>query len=89
MGLPLSLPIIFAFISLADLVRLMPISIGGLGVREWALVALFASVGVSQEKAVTFSLLAFAPIYLNAIAGGIIYISRARVVRKEVAAVEG
>jgi uncharacterized protein (TIRG00374 family) len=83
MGLPLTLPIVFAFISLADLIRLMPISIGGLGVREWALVALFASVDISQEKALTFSLLVFAPIYLNAITGGIIYISRARLVRKE------
>lgn len=83
MGLRLGLPIVFAFISLVDLIRMLPISIGGLGVREWAVIVLFASVGVSREQALTFSILAFAPIYLNAIAGGLIYISMARVKRAE------
>lgn len=82
MGLPIGLPILFAFISVVDLVRLMPISIGGLGVREWAVVVLFASVGVTREQALTFSILAFAPVYLNAIVGGILYISTARVARE-------
>jgi uncharacterized membrane protein YbhN (UPF0104 family) len=83
LDLPLGLPIVFAFISLVDLIRLLPISIGGLGVREWMLIGLLGSVGVSREQALTFSILAFAPIYLNAIAGGIIYVSRARLTRKE------
>jgi uncharacterized membrane protein YbhN (UPF0104 family) len=79
MGLPLDLLTVFAFISLIDLVRLMPISVGGLGVREWAVVALFTTVGITREQALTFSILAFAPIYLNAIVGGIVYILRARI----------
>jgi uncharacterized protein (TIRG00374 family) len=83
MGLPLGLPIVFAFISLVDLIRMLPISIGGLGVREWVVIVLFASAGISREQALTFSILAFAPIYLNAIAGGLIYISRARVKRAD------
>jgi uncharacterized protein (TIRG00374 family) len=81
MGLPIGVSLVFAFISLADLVRLMPISVGGVGVREWALVALFATVGIGQERALTFSLLAFAPLYVNAIVGGILYLSRARITR--------
>ncbi|HEX8089469.1 MAG TPA: lysylphosphatidylglycerol synthase transmembrane domain-containing protein [Blastocatellia bacterium] len=83
MGLPLGLPIVFAFISLVDLIRMLPISIGGLGVREWVMIALFASVGISREQALTFSILAFASIYLNAVAGGLVYISMARVKRAE------
>jgi uncharacterized membrane protein YbhN (UPF0104 family) len=83
MGLPLGLPIVFAFISLVDLIRMLPISIGGLGVREWVVIVLFASAGISREQALTFSILAFAPIYLNAIAGGLIYISRARMKRED------
>jgi glycosyltransferase 2 family protein len=79
MGLALDLFTLFAFISLVDLVRLMPISVGGLGVREWAVVVLFASVGITRDQALAFSILAFAPIYLNAIAGGIVYVFRARV----------
>ncbi|MEK6325172.1 MAG: lysylphosphatidylglycerol synthase transmembrane domain-containing protein [Acidobacteriota bacterium] len=81
MGLPIGLLTLFAFISLVDLVRLMPISVGGLGVREWAVIVLFATVGITREQALTFSILAFAPIYLNAILGGILYISRARLRR--------
>lgn len=83
MGLPIGLLTLFAFISLVDLVRLMPISAGGLGVREWAVIALFGSIGIAREQSLTFSILAFAPIYLNAIVGGIVYISRSRVTRDE------
>ena len=79
MGLPIDLLTLFAFISLIDLVRLMPISVGGLGVREWTVVALFATLGITKEQSLTFSILAFAPIYLNAIVGGLLYISTARI----------
>ncbi|HTF37632.1 MAG TPA: lysylphosphatidylglycerol synthase transmembrane domain-containing protein [Blastocatellia bacterium] len=84
MGLPIALLTLFAFISLVDLVRLMPISVGGLGVREWAVIVLFATLGITREQALTFSILAFAPIYLNAIVGGLLYISKARVSRGDV-----
>jgi uncharacterized protein (TIRG00374 family) len=83
MRLPIDVLTVFAFISLVDLVRLMPISVGGLGVREWALIALFATIGITREQALTFSLLAFAPLYLNAIVGGVLYVSRARIRREE------
>ena len=79
MGLPIDLLTLFAFISLVDLVRLMPISVGGLGVREWTVIALFATLGITKEQSLTFSVLAFAPIYLNAIVGGLLYISTARI----------
>ncbi|HXG66153.1 MAG TPA: lysylphosphatidylglycerol synthase transmembrane domain-containing protein [Blastocatellia bacterium] len=83
MGLPLNLLVVFAFISLVDLIRMLPISVGGLGVREWAMVALFANVGIGREQALMFSFLVFAPVLLNAVAGGIIYISRAGVIRAD------
>lgn len=83
MGLPIGVLTVFAFISLVDLVRLMPISVGGLGVREWSVVVLFASIGITREQALTFSILAFAPIYLNAIAGGVVYVARARLRREK------
>jgi len=83
MGLPMGLLTLFAFISLVDLVRLMPISVGGLGVREWAVIVLFATVGINREQALTFSILAFTPIYLNAIVGGFLYVSKAKVMRSE------
>jgi uncharacterized membrane protein YbhN (UPF0104 family) len=83
LDLPLGLPTVFAFISLVDLLRLMPLSVGGLGVREWLIILLFAGVGISRERALTFSILAFAPVYLTAITGGVIYISTARIRRRD------
>lgn len=83
MDLPLSLPVVFAFISLVDLIRMLPISVGGLGVREWTMIVLFANVGIAREQALLYSLLAFAPLLLTAIAGGIVYISQASVLRVE------
>jgi uncharacterized protein (TIRG00374 family) len=81
MGLDLGLPVVFAFISIVDLIRMLPISIGGLGVRELTLIALFANVGLERERAVAFSILAFSPLVLIAIAGGIVYIMRAGLFR--------
>jgi len=81
MNLPLSLPTVFAFISIVDLIRLLPISIGGVGVREWALVVLFANVGLAREQALMYSLFAFAPLFLLSVAGGLFYVSRASIVR--------
>jgi uncharacterized protein (TIRG00374 family) len=83
LDLPLGLPTVFAFISLVDLLRLMPLSVGGLGVREWLIILLFSGAGISRERALTFSILAFAPVYLTAITGGVIYISTARIRRSD------
>jgi uncharacterized protein (TIRG00374 family) len=83
MNLPVSFPVLFSFISLVDMIRMLPTWGGGIGVREWALVALFAGAGIAREQALMFSFLAFAPVMLNAIAGGIIYTSRAGILKKE------
>lgn len=83
MDLPLSLAMVFAVMSLVDLIRMLPISVGGLGVREWTMIALFENIGIGREQALLFSLLAFAPVLLTAIAGGIIYVSRSGIMRLE------
>lgn len=83
MNLPISFSVLFSFISLVDMIRMLPTWGGGIGVREWALVALFAGAGIAREQALMFSFLAFAPIMLNALAGGIIYTTRAGILKKE------
>lgn len=83
MDLPLSLATVFAVMSLVDLIRMLPISVGGLGVREWTMIVLFGNMGIAREQALLFSLLAFAPVALTAIAGGVIYVSRSGVMRIE------
>ncbi|MBI3654379.1 MAG: flippase-like domain-containing protein [Acidobacteria bacterium] len=83
MSLPLSFAVVFSFISLVDMIRMLPTWGGGIGVREWALVALFAGAGIAREQALLFSLLVFAPVLLNALIGGILYTSSAGLLRPE------
>jgi len=60
-GLSLPLRAFFAVVPLVYLATLLPISLGGLGVREGALVFLLARLGVPTSSAITLSFL----IYLN------------------------
>jgi len=78
MSLPLELPAIFAFVSIVDLIRMVPITPNGIGLREGAFILLLANVGIGREQALMFSLLGFAPLLVMAVAGGIVYVSRAR-----------
>lgn len=55
--LSLSLKIFFLIIPLAYFTALLPISLGGLGVREGTLVFLLTMFGISASDAVTFSML--------------------------------
>jgi len=67
----LGLPLDFAFVSFAmavgTLVSLLPFSFSGVGVRDAALILLFARQGLSADQAVTFSLLLV--LVLNVVAG--------------------
>src|SRR5262249_19623503 len=73
MNLGLDVILIFAFIAIVDLIRMLPITPNGLGLREGAMVLLLAQVGIGHERALMFSLLSFAPLLVLAIAGGVIY----------------
>ena len=83
MGLNVSFVVLFSFISLVDMIRMLPTWGGGIGVREWAIVVLFASIGIGREQALMFSFLAFAPIMVNAVIGGLIYMASAGWLKKE------
>jgi uncharacterized membrane protein YbhN (UPF0104 family) len=60
-GLSLALPLSFAdylvFIPVVTVVILLPVSVGGWGLREGALVALFGLVGIPSHDALAFSVL--------------------------------
>jgi uncharacterized protein (TIRG00374 family) len=73
MNLGVGVILIFAFIAIVDLVRMLPITPNGLGLREGAMVLLLGQVGIGHERALMFSLLSFAPLLLLAIVGGVIY----------------
>ena len=56
------------------LAMMLPISIGGLGVREGAFVLLFSQVGMSGELALALSLLVLALTVAQSLLGGIVFL---------------
>lgn len=68
LGVTLPLSVWFAVVPLVALAMVLPISIGGVGVREGGLALLLAPSGVAREQAVAIGLLWF----LSTIAGGLI-----------------
>ena len=70
-GVELSFPLAAAVAPIVIVATLMPISVGGLGVREGAFVLLLAEAGISGAEATVISLLSVAVI---ALAGGAVIV---------------
>jgi uncharacterized membrane protein YbhN (UPF0104 family) len=74
LGLPLSLADYLVFIPVVTVITLVPVSVGGWGVREGALVALLGLVGVPSHMALAFSVLfGFAGIVVSLPAFGFLW----------------
>ena len=72
LGLPLSLSDYVFYISLVTLISTLPLSIGGWGIREGAIVVLFGRLGIAAHVALAFSVLfglSIAAISLVGVAG--------------------
>lgn len=61
------------FVPLISLSIMMPLTINGIGLREWLYALLFRQIGVPVEAAVSLSLLHFGVFLIAAIPGGIFY----------------
>jgi len=73
-GIDVSINYFFLFIPIIFLILMIPISIGGFGIREGASVLLFASVGVNQADAFMMGLLTSFVIMLYSIPGGLLFV---------------
>jgi len=74
----------FAFVPLVSFSLTLPISLGGLGVREGTYALLFGQAGVAPEKAVALSLAYYAITVLTGLIGGLMYaIEGARGLKRE------
>ncbi len=67
-GMRIPLLYFLGFLPLIGLVVMIPVSLGGVGLREMAFVYFFSQVGVSQENSLVISL----GTYLTLIAGGLV-----------------
>ena len=77
-ALALRLPVHFMpfliFIPMVNVISMVPISLGGLGVREGGIVYLLGKIGVEPAGALTLSLLWFAIVAVTSLPGGIIFL---------------
>ncbi len=71
-----TLPYFIGFQPLAAVIAALPISIGGLGVRESVLVELFGQVGIVQSQAFALSLLGYAAGIAASLFGGVAFVLR-------------
>lgn len=74
LGLEISLVHFAVFLPLIHFVTQIPLSLGGLGVRETAFVAFFGLVGVPAEEAFTLSLMVYAVNVFSALPGAWFYV---------------
>lgn len=75
-GIELSLVTFFAFVSMVQVAASLPISLGGLGVREGVLVALLVGVGVDIQLGVALSLLFLLTLWLCSLPGAAVILLR-------------
>lgn len=69
LGIALDITIYFAIVPLVFLAANAPLSVGGLGVREGALVTLLVMSGIEQESALALSLLYLMTLYTSLLPG--------------------
>jgi len=74
LGVEINVVYFFVFLPIIGAVTLLPISIGGLGVRDALTIFFFAKAGVNKDLALAISLLNFFFILFYAGVGGLIYV---------------
>ena len=74
LGLRTGIIYFFVLIPLIGAITMLPISIGGLGLRDAATILFFAKIGVAKDVAFALSLLGFFYTLLASVTGGIIYV---------------
>jgi len=81
-GIKLSLPIFFGIVPLVYFATVLPVSLGGLGVREGAFVFLLSIFGVGTTEAITLSFLMYFNRVIYGAAGGLVEFTESFKVKK-------
>jgi glycosyltransferase 2 family protein len=76
LGLHIQAPlaICMVFVPVITLISMIPISLGGVGLREYATMSLFGSIGVPLASCIALGLLSSIVTILSSLPGGIVYI---------------
>jgi len=81
-GINLSFASFIFIVPIVATIAMLPISIGGTGIRENSLVFLMVALGASSDKSTVTSLLLFAMIVTVGIIGAFVYIFRPFILRQ-------
>jgi glycosyltransferase 2 family protein len=83
-GLNLGVPIayFFLYVPLITFVAMLPVSVAGLGVREWGAVFFFAKVGVDGASALSMSLAWFSLSLIMSSLGGLAFLLHTHTVKR-------
>lgn len=78
LGIKIDITYFFVYLPIISAITLLPISIGGLGLRDATTVFFFSKAGVSKDLAFAMSLINFSFILVYASIGGLIYVLTVR-----------
>jgi len=73
-GINVSLFYFLIFVPAATLISMIPISLNGMGLREYSFMNLFGAIGVAGESCIALGLLSSLLIILSSLPGGLVYI---------------
>jgi len=73
LGIKINIAYFFIFIPIVSAITMLPISIGGLGLRDAMTIYFFTKAGMAKDLAFAMSLLSFSFLSIYGIIGGIIY----------------
>jgi uncharacterized protein (TIRG00374 family) len=74
LGLKISIIYFFVFLPIIGAITLLPISIGGLGLRDAAIIFFFAKASVAKDMSFAISLLNFFFMLIYGLLGGLVYV---------------
>lgn len=74
LGIKVNMMYYFVFMPVIGAITLLPISIGGLGLRDATTIYFFAKAGVPRDLSFAMSLISFLFIIIHGAAGGLIYV---------------
>jgi uncharacterized protein (TIRG00374 family) len=76
LGIPIGLSAFFLITPVAIMITVLPISINGIGIREYAYVLFFGAFAIGKPEALAFVWAAFSLVVLQGLVGGVVYALR-------------
>jgi len=74
LGISIPLYYFLIFVPVVTLISMIPISLNGMGLREYSFMSLFGAIGVADESCIALGLLYSFMVILTSLPGGVVYI---------------